>query len=189
MRQPSRSTYVLGNNGSVLLIFAFCGLMLQQWWVGHVDSDWAPIAAVLAMAAAGGANRQLSDFKRFKRNWEAMGGSTVGKPFFGQTLRALGILAWVMLGIGLFGLNYRDPSSLWIAGFWGIATAVWVWRRLPRSAPLRRRLKAAKLVVVAISLPKPRRSPGRAEILHLLPAYCAGVLEPARAAERTVRHG
>ena len=132
-----------------------------------------PVGAVLAMIAAANANRQVTEYKNWKRAWDALGGAraTRSKTHWGIYICTP---IWMLTGAIIFSLDHDHPDrAVAIVCFAVVSTClfIWIWYRDYRQKnPSRARPR--KEALVAISLSVPRKSPGAKDIYKGLPGYC-----------------
>lgn len=174
MNRPGILTRLIGHPIGTLAMMGGGGLAIYQWWIGQAG-DLVPVIAVLAISTAANAHSRVSEYKNWKRAWDAMGGqgSPPARPGIWRTLGGLIVLG--VLAYGLAVADYRDPAirvtgALFVVGSLGLfGLALTRWRRKRSAASGRRQPDT----VVAISLPVPRASPGGKQLYQNLPDYCS----------------
>jgi hypothetical protein len=178
MRRPKNSVYVLGNPASVAVVAAGAAYVTWEWWTIGGWSDWTPLLAVVAVGAVWNAREKITAYARWKADWDAMAGETRARRNW-QSLKPIGaVLAWVLMALGLTGLDYSQPVHVWAAVGFSVATLGMLWRILRRRSG---RVKPGKVVFVTVVAKLRGPSPSRAECARHLPPYCAALLRPETA--------
>ncbi len=175
MNRPSSLTCFLGHWVVTLGVLAIGGLLLFQWWQGQVDSDILPAVAAVVMISAANANQKLTEYKNWKRAWDALGGVSTRRKQHRLSRQMLGFLLWLVTALALTTLDRSQPKTVVAISCYGLATlplVVWlVFQYRRQRGPDRK--GPGKEFIVSVSLGVPWRSPGTRQFTRGLPAYCS----------------
>lgn len=174
MRAPAATTYLYGNPVVVLGLTGLTAFLGYAWLAE--GASWLP-AVALSFVTAGSyrAANRLTTFRRWKAEWDAMGGQTA-KPF--QIPKVLSYLfagaVWLVTALATSTMVDEPGAALPVLIFWvgSIIAAVVGWRKLAD----RRAAQASKAQpVVHVMLAAPRGGNSVREAYNALPEYCAQI--------------
>lgn len=179
MNRPPLIAYLIGNTPVALGVVGLGLFALYQCWTGELN--WpAGLAAVLAMSACINASERISQYRSWKRAWDAMEDAppVPPRPWKEAARRLLG-LALLALGLAYMVANRNAPEyQLGLAAMivlLAAAVIIWIvqrWRRVRRADS-----DSASDPIVAISVTAPLIAvPHLRVAFQRLPDHCLRAL-------------
>lgn len=181
MNRPAFKTRLLGHPLTLVFSAGYGFVSLYLLW--QATQLWPLIfPAAFLMHRVTQAHEQVVAYKRWKQQWDTMGGSAQRRP-----RRALNKLVGVLLGLALVGSyitiahSNGDQAAVGVFMLLGMAVfaiavmaKLWAWLR-------RRRRPAAKATPVTVCVTKPLMAvPDMSSAYRGLPEHCLRVLRTTR---------
>ncbi|TAL32256.1 MAG: hypothetical protein EPN98_13985 [Phenylobacterium sp.] len=179
MSRPSLLTYLVGNIASLVAVFCLMLWSIYAAFTGQVGW-WIALAAIVVTSMSVNAGNRLTEYRNWKRDWDAMSGASPRQQLRIPAWRQM--LGATILGVGAWGaLKYGAQPGMEIPAllFWiGLALLLgrWVfmaaWRKRANAKAV-----AARDAPVTVVLPIPRQSPDAVAAIAALPWYCERLLK------------
>lgn len=178
MRRPPIGAMVLGHPWTALPVWACIFVTGYRTWNGLQDATGLIVFIVIG-ALCGKASQTRDAYLGWKREWEAMNGTTPQQRYQATFLRTVAaILIWSFCAFMAAAVMSRPddrPMAIlfWLGSLVYAIVRVAKWRRTRRP-----RARAAKQVPVTVCLRRPQQAPTVAQAYVALPEYCRELLLP-----------
>lgn len=176
MRRPPLPVMLMGHKLTALPIWAGIFVTGYRTWIGVQDATGLIVFVALGVLC-GKASQRREAYLGWKRDWEAMNGTTPRQRYEANFLRnVVAVLAWLLGAFIASALMYNDHDRwiailFWLGSFVFFARRVAIWHR-SRQPPAR----SGKQTPVTVCLRRPVSAPSVEQAYAQLPAYCRELL-------------